>query len=48
DIFQIFPRVDGQNFDELPTDEDIVSFFKELGHTKEIKTINDIVVDQMH
>ncbi|GJQ90896.1 hypothetical protein Tco_0002035 [Tanacetum coccineum] len=48
DIFQIFPRVHGQNFDELPTDEDIVSFFKELGHTREIKTITDIVVDQMH
>ncbi|GKF43664.1 hypothetical protein Tco_0130216, partial [Tanacetum coccineum] len=26
----------------------IVSFFKELGHTGEIKTITDIVVDQMH
>nr|GEU74095.1 retrovirus-related Pol polyprotein from transposon TNT 1-94 [Tanacetum cinerariifolium] len=26
-------KVHGQNFDELPTDEDIVSFFKELGHT---------------
>ncbi|GJU50127.1 hypothetical protein Tco_1219682 [Tanacetum coccineum] len=36
------------NFDELPTDEDIVSFFKELGHTGEIKTITDIVVDHMH
>ncbi|GJU68416.1 hypothetical protein Tco_1254675 [Tanacetum coccineum] len=48
DIFQICPRVHGQNFDALPTDEDIVSFFKELGHTGEIKTITDIVVDQMH
>ncbi|GJV99727.1 hypothetical protein Tco_1554979 [Tanacetum coccineum] len=41
-------KVHGQNFDELPTNEDIVSFFKELGHTREIKTITDIVVDQMH
>ncbi|GKC56138.1 hypothetical protein Tco_1083736 [Tanacetum coccineum] len=48
DIFHICPRVHGQNFDELPTDEDNVSFFKELGHTGEIKTIIDIVVDQMH
>ncbi|GKE66893.1 hypothetical protein Tco_1521054, partial [Tanacetum coccineum] len=48
DIFQICPRVHDQNFDELPTDEDIVSFFKELGHTREIKTITDIVVDHMH
>ncbi|GJW57449.1 hypothetical protein Tco_0104180 [Tanacetum coccineum] len=30
DIFQICPRVHGQNFDKLPTDEDIVSSFKEL------------------
>ncbi|GJS14788.1 hypothetical protein Tco_0409260 [Tanacetum coccineum] len=42
DIFQICPRVHGQNFDALPTNEDIVSFFKELGHTREIKTITDI------
>ncbi|GJZ12441.1 hypothetical protein Tco_0547671 [Tanacetum coccineum] len=48
DIFQICPGVHGQNFDTLPTNEDIVSFFKELGHTGEIKTITDIVVDQMH
>nr|GEZ97544.1 hypothetical protein [Tanacetum cinerariifolium] len=48
DILQICPRVHGQNFDELPTDEDIVSFFKELSHTREIKTITNIVVDQMH
>ncbi|GKF74653.1 hypothetical protein Tco_0220985, partial [Tanacetum coccineum] len=38
----------GQNFDEPPTDEVIVSFFKELGHTGEIKSITDVVVNQMH
>ncbi|GKG26355.1 hypothetical protein Tco_0399501, partial [Tanacetum coccineum] len=48
DIFQICRRVHSQNFDELPTDEDIVSLFKELGHTGEIKIITDIFVDQMH
>ncbi|GJU60546.1 hypothetical protein Tco_1238312 [Tanacetum coccineum] len=48
DIFQICHRVHGQNFDELPIDEDIVSFFKELGHTGEIKTITNIVVNQIH
>nr|GEU50275.1 hypothetical protein [Tanacetum cinerariifolium] len=47
DIFQICPRVNGQNFDELPIDEDIVSFFKELGHTGEIKSIINVVVDQI-
>ncbi|GJT22764.1 retrovirus-related pol polyprotein from transposon TNT 1-94 [Tanacetum coccineum] len=39
DVPEIYPRVHGQNFDELPTDEDIVSFFK---------LITDVVVDQMH
>ncbi|GJU41634.1 hypothetical protein Tco_1194591 [Tanacetum coccineum] len=47
DLELICPIVHGQNFDKLPTDEDIVTFFKELGHTREIKSIND-VVDQMH
>ncbi|GKA25689.1 hypothetical protein Tco_0711798 [Tanacetum coccineum] len=45
DTFQICPRVHGQNFDEPPTDDVIVSFFKELGHTGNIKSIIDIVVD---
>nr|GEY70392.1 hypothetical protein [Tanacetum cinerariifolium] len=33
DIFKIWPRVQGQDFDALPTDEEIVSFLRELGHT---------------
>nr|GEV86589.1 uncharacterized mitochondrial protein AtMg00810-like [Tanacetum cinerariifolium] len=48
DIFQICPRVHGQDFDELATDEVIVSFFKELSHTWEIKSLTDVVVDPMH
>ncbi|GKC83664.1 hypothetical protein Tco_1139381 [Tanacetum coccineum] len=32
DIFKICPRVQGQDFDALPTDEEIVSFLRELGH----------------
>ncbi|GKC48789.1 hypothetical protein Tco_1071534 [Tanacetum coccineum] len=36
----IYPRVHDQNFDELPTDEDMVSFFKEQGHTREIKSLS--------
>ncbi|GJU43574.1 hypothetical protein Tco_1200840 [Tanacetum coccineum] len=38
----------GQDFDALPTDEEIVSFLRELGHTGEINSLNDVVVDQMH
>ncbi|GKE87435.1 hypothetical protein Tco_1564910 [Tanacetum coccineum] len=44
----ILPTVHSQNFDELPIDEVIGSFFKKLGHTREIKSITDVVVDHMH
>ncbi|GJR12954.1 hypothetical protein Tco_0795606 [Tanacetum coccineum] len=48
DIFQICPRVQYQDFDELPTEEDTVSFLRDLGHTGDITLLNDVVVDQMH
>ncbi|GJU69156.1 hypothetical protein Tco_1255415 [Tanacetum coccineum] len=48
DIFKICPRVQGQDFDALPIDEEIVSFLKYLGHTGEIHSLNDVVVDQIH
>ncbi|GJW42129.1 retrovirus-related pol polyprotein from transposon TNT 1-94 [Tanacetum coccineum] len=48
DIFKIYPRVQGQDFDALSTDEEIVSFLRDLGHTQEINSLNDVVVDQMH
>ncbi|GJS03302.1 retrovirus-related pol polyprotein from transposon TNT 1-94 [Tanacetum coccineum] len=42
DIFKISPRVQGQDFDALPTDEEIVSFLRDLGHTGEIHSLNDV------
>ncbi|GKF08211.1 hypothetical protein Tco_0042435 [Tanacetum coccineum] len=48
DIFKICPRVHGQDFDALPTDEETVSFLRDLGHAREIHSLNDVVVDQMH
>ncbi|GJW10346.1 retrovirus-related pol polyprotein from transposon TNT 1-94 [Tanacetum coccineum] len=48
DIFKICPRVQDQDFDVLPTDEEIVSFLRDLGHTEEIHSLNEVVVDQMH
>nr|GEV51645.1 hypothetical protein [Tanacetum cinerariifolium] len=48
DFFHICPRVQGRDFDALPSKEDTVSFFRELGHTGEINSLNDVVVDQMH
>nr|GEX37645.1 hypothetical protein [Tanacetum cinerariifolium] len=48
DIFKIFPRVHGQDFDALLTDEEIMSFLRDLGPTREIHSLNDVVVDQTH
>ncbi|GJZ84187.1 retrovirus-related pol polyprotein from transposon TNT 1-94 [Tanacetum coccineum] len=39
---------EGQDVDALPTNEEIVSFSRELSHTGEINSLNDLVVDQMH
>nr|GEW05853.1 hypothetical protein [Tanacetum cinerariifolium] len=47
-IFQIFPRVPGRDFDALPYEEDTMSFLRELGHAGEINSLNDVVIDQMH
>ncbi|GJT43446.1 hypothetical protein Tco_0952161 [Tanacetum coccineum] len=48
DLELICPRVQGREFDPLPFKEDVVSFLRELGHTREINSLNDVVVDQMH
>ncbi|GKC61426.1 hypothetical protein Tco_1089024 [Tanacetum coccineum] len=48
DIFQICPRVQGQDFDALPSEEDTISFLRDLGHTGLINSLNDVVIDQMH
>ncbi|GKC95347.1 hypothetical protein Tco_1160789 [Tanacetum coccineum] len=48
DIPEICPRVQGREFDPLHSEEDIVSFLRELGHIGEINSLNDVVVDQMH
>ncbi|GKE08165.1 hypothetical protein Tco_1411716, partial [Tanacetum coccineum] len=47
DVPEICPRVQGRDFDPLPSKEDTVSFLRELGHTREINSLNDVVVDQI-
>nr|GEV79189.1 retrovirus-related Pol polyprotein from transposon TNT 1-94 [Tanacetum cinerariifolium] len=48
EIFQICPRHPNQDFDELSSDKEIISFIKELGHKGNIKSITNVLVDQMH
>ncbi|GJV97505.1 hypothetical protein Tco_1549082 [Tanacetum coccineum] len=48
DIFQICPRVPSRDFDALPSEEDTISFLRDLGHTGVINSLNDVVIDQMH
>ncbi|GJT87683.1 hypothetical protein Tco_1069400 [Tanacetum coccineum] len=48
EILQICPRVQGQDFDLLPSEEDTVSFLRDLDHSGVINSLNDVVVDQMH
>ncbi|GJW13065.1 hypothetical protein Tco_0017198 [Tanacetum coccineum] len=45
---EIFPRLPNQEFDAPLSDEEIVTFIKELGHKGDIKSVTDVVVDQMH
>ncbi|GKC96457.1 hypothetical protein Tco_1161899 [Tanacetum coccineum] len=48
DILQICPRLPNKEFDAPPSDEEIVTFIKELGHKGDIKSATKVVVDQMH
>ncbi|GJW47627.1 hypothetical protein Tco_0079273 [Tanacetum coccineum] len=48
DILQICLRLPNQEFDAPPSDEEIITFIKELWHKGDIKSVNEVVVDQMH
>ncbi|GKD52723.1 hypothetical protein Tco_1281699 [Tanacetum coccineum] len=45
EILQICPRHQNQDF---ASDEEIVSFIKELGHKGDVKSITEVVVDHMY
>ncbi|GJY58386.1 retrovirus-related pol polyprotein from transposon TNT 1-94, partial [Tanacetum coccineum] len=48
EIFQIYPRLPNLDFVELLSDEEIVSFIKKLGHKEDIKSVTEVIVDQMY
>nr|GEX96610.1 hypothetical protein [Tanacetum cinerariifolium] len=47
-MLQISPRIPNQQFDELPFEEEILAFLKELGHSGEIKKITDVNINKLH
>ncbi|GJX90329.1 hypothetical protein Tco_0343655 [Tanacetum coccineum] len=48
EILNICPKVSGKEFDEPPTEEEALSFIRELGHSGEIRYITNVVVDHLH
>ncbi|GJU36358.1 hypothetical protein Tco_1184712 [Tanacetum coccineum] len=48
EILQICPRLPNQEFDEPPSDEEIVSFVKELGYKGHIGSVIKVYTDHMH
>ncbi|GKD58447.1 hypothetical protein Tco_1295956, partial [Tanacetum coccineum] len=48
DMLQICPRLPSQKFEDPPFDEEILSFIRDLGHTREIKILTDVNVNHMH
>ncbi|GJW37971.1 hypothetical protein Tco_0060891 [Tanacetum coccineum] len=48
DILNICPRISGQEFNKPLTEEEALSFIRELGHSREIKYITGVIIDHMH
>nr|GEU83131.1 hypothetical protein [Tanacetum cinerariifolium] len=48
EMMQICPRIPNQPFDELPFEEEILAFLRELGHSGEIKMITDVNINKLH
>ncbi|GKA76671.1 hypothetical protein Tco_0783132 [Tanacetum coccineum] len=48
EILYICTKILGQEFDEPPSEEETLSFIRELSHSGEIKYITDVIVDHLH
>ncbi|GKB99965.1 hypothetical protein Tco_0986102 [Tanacetum coccineum] len=47
-MLQICPKLPNQQFEELPFEEAILTFLRDLGHSREIKMITDVNVNKLH
>ncbi|GKE29503.1 hypothetical protein Tco_1444887, partial [Tanacetum coccineum] len=45
---QICPKLPNQQFEELPFEEAILTFLRDLGHSGEMKMITDVNVNKLH
>ncbi|GJW84067.1 hypothetical protein Tco_0157212 [Tanacetum coccineum] len=48
EIIQICPKIPGQEFEDLPLEQDNLSFIKDLGHTDDITYLTDVNVEYLH
>ncbi|GJT69176.1 hypothetical protein Tco_1028462 [Tanacetum coccineum] len=48
EMLQICPKLHDQQFEELPFEEEILTFLRDLGHSGEIKVITDVNVNKLH
>ncbi|GJS15459.1 hypothetical protein Tco_0409931 [Tanacetum coccineum] len=48
EMHQICPKLPNQQFEELPFEEAILTFLRDLGHSGEIKMITDVNVNKLH
>ncbi|GKB56302.1 hypothetical protein Tco_0912488 [Tanacetum coccineum] len=47
-MLQICPKLPDQQFQELPFEEEILTFLRDLGHSGEIKVITDVNVNKLY
>ncbi|GJT75394.1 hypothetical protein Tco_1042119 [Tanacetum coccineum] len=48
EMLQICPKLPNQTFKEPPFEQEILTFLRNLGHSREIKMITDVNVNKMH
>ncbi|GJW19453.1 hypothetical protein Tco_0026889 [Tanacetum coccineum] len=47
EILQFCPKIPGQKFEDLPLEHDILSFIRDLGHSRDIICLTDVNVDYL-
>ncbi|GJW52811.1 hypothetical protein Tco_0096896, partial [Tanacetum coccineum] len=47
-MLQICLKLPDQQFEEQPFEEEILTFLRDLGHSREIKVITDVIVNKLH